>query len=71
MSTFYDYTLSLKNYTISLINLQYCLKKGLELKKNTMWYMLDKLILLNLILNLITKKEPNVQKINIDLELNE
>ena len=33
MSTFYDYTLSLKNYTISLINLQYCLKKGLELKK--------------------------------------
>ena len=71
MSTFYDYTLSLKNYTIALINLQYCLKKGLELKKNTMWYMLDKLILLNLILNLITKKEPNVQKINIDLELNE
>ena len=35
MSTFYDYTLSLKNYTISLINLQYCLKKGLELKKKT------------------------------------
>ena len=33
MSTFHDK----KNYTISLHMLKYCLKKGLKLKKNTLF----------------------------------